>query len=105
MEDFITVKSLLTYGGAAAASAAVTQILKPLFEKLPFKISPRLISYFVALIITVTATVLSGSKDLSDYLVCTVNAALISLSSNGGYDLIKSLMSENNEEKNNENNS
>ncbi len=105
MEDFITVRSLLTYGGAAAASAAVTQILKPLIAKLPFTVSPRLVSYLIALAITLTATALSGSKELSDYLICTVNAALISLSSNGGYDLIKSLISENNEENNDENNS
>ena len=103
MEDFFTLKSLLTYGGAAAASGALTQILKPLAEKLPFKISLRFLSYFIALIITLAATAFSGSKEPADYFLCTVNAALISLSSNGGYDLIKSLTNESNEEDNDEN--
>ena len=106
MEDFFTLRSLLTFSGAAAASAALTQILKPLVAKLPFQVSARFITYITALIITLAATALSGSKELSDYLICIVNAALISLSSNGGYDLIKSLMSGNNDmEDKDENNS
>lgn len=104
MKEFFTVGSMLTYGGAAAASAALTQIFKPLTERLPFGISQRLVSYVIALIITLTATALSGSRELSDYLICTVNAALISLSSNGGYDLVKKLIDENNEEENDDEN-
>lgn len=106
MQEFLTFKSLLTYGGAAAATGALTQLIKPLTEKLPFKIDNRLVSYVTALLIMITATVLSGGRDLSDYLICTVNAALIALSSNGGYDLIKTLLSEKNdgEDDNDENN-
>lgn len=104
MEELFTFKSMLTFGGAAAASAAVTQILKPLFEKLPFEISPRVVSYVIALTVTVTATAFSGSREPADYFMCIVNAALISLSSNGGYDLIKTLINKG-EEDNNENNS
>ena len=105
MEEFFTLRSILTYSGSAAATGAVTQLLKPLLAKLPFKISQRLVSYLTALLITLAATALSGSRELSDYLICTVNAALISLSSNGGYDLIKTLINEkNDEEDNNENN-
>jgi hypothetical protein len=106
MEGFFTLKSLLTYSGAAAAAAALTQIIKPLAAKLPFQVSARFITYITALIITLAATVLSGSKEPADYALCTVNAALISLSSNGGYDLIKSLMSDNDDtEDNDEDNS
>lgn len=106
MEDFFTLRSLLTYSGAAAAAGALTQILKPLIAKLPFQVSARFLSYTVALVITLAATALSGSKELSDYLICTVNAALIALSSNGGYDLIRSLINNNNDtEENDEDNS
>lgn len=105
MEEFFTVKSILTYSGSAAATGVLTQIIKPLLSKLPFKISQRFVSYVLALIIMLTATALSGSKELSAYFLCTVNAALISLSSNGGYDLIKNLINDNNdEEEDDENN-
>ena len=104
MEEFFTVRSILTYSGSAAATGILTQFLKPLLSKLPFKISQRLVSYVLALTITVAATALSGSRELSDYLICTVNAALISLSSNGGYDLIKNLIKENNNEEDDDEN-
>ena len=105
MEDFFTLKSLLSYGGAAAASAALTQVIKPLLQKMPFTVSVRAVSYVTALIITLAATALSGSREPADYFLCAVNAALISLSSNGGYDLIKSLITLDTEEDDDENNS
>ena len=105
MEEFLSLRSLLTFGGAAAASAAVTQVLKPLTERFPFNVSQRFISYIIALTITLAATALTGSRELSDYFLCAVNAAFVSLSSNGGYDLIKSLIKEKNREDEDENNS
>ncbi len=45
MTEFITVEALVTFGGATAAAGAVTELLKPLLKKLPFEISPRIISF------------------------------------------------------------
>ena len=82
----------MTFGGATAAAGAITQLLKPLLKKLPFEISPRIVSYFAALLIMTVGFIFSGSRAASDYVLCAVNAAFIALSSNGGYDLIHALV-------------
>lgn len=84
----MTIESLVTFGGAAAAAGAITELLKPLLSKLPFKVSPRIISYLAALAVMTLGFIFSGSRSGSDYVLCAINAAFISLSSNGGYDLI-----------------
>ena len=82
----------MTFGGATAAAGAITQLLKPLLKKLPFEISPRIVSYFAALLVMTVGFIFSGSRAASDYVLCAVNAAFISLSSNGGYDIIHTLV-------------
>ncbi len=104
MADFLTFGALLTYGGASAAVAALTEVLKPLVRRLPFHVSMRTVSYLTALIILCAAAFFSGSRDGGDYVLCTVNAALVSLSSNGGYDLIAHLTEEADTEDNDDNN-
>ena len=104
MSDFLTLGSLLSYGGAAAAVCALTQTLKPLVSKLPFGVSTRTVSYLLALILLTAATFFTGSREAADYALCVVNAALVSLSSNGGYDLISQLVKEASEEDNDDGN-
>ena len=104
MADFLTVGALLTYGGASAAVAALTEVFKPLVRKLPFALSMRTVSYFTALAVLSAAAFFSGCRDWADYALCAVNAALVSLSSNGGYDLVSKLTEEADTEDNDDNN-
>ena len=104
MSEFITIESLITFGGAAAAAGAITELLKPLLKKLPFEISPRIISFFAALIVLTVGFAFSGSKDPADYVLCVVNAVFVSLSSNGGYDVIRAIAGKNGTEDNDEDN-
>ncbi len=92
MTEFITVEALVTFGGATAAAGAVTELLKPLLKKLPFEISPRIISFFAALAILTVGFAFSGSREPADYVLCVINAVFVSLSSNGGYDVIKAIV-------------
>lgn len=91
MSEFLSIGSLLTYGGSAAAVCALTQTVKPLVSKLPFEVSARTVSYIISLIVLLAATFFSGCRNGADYALCVVNAALVSLSSNGGYDLLRHL--------------
>lgn len=91
----------MTFGGATAAAAAITELLKPLLHKLPFEISPRIISYLAALLVMTVGFVFSGSRQASDYVLCAINAAFISLSSNGGYDMIRAAVEAAGEEEDN----
>lgn len=105
MKEFFDIYRLMTFGGAAMAVCAVTQVVKPLLKKLPFEVDVQLVSYITALIILAVATALTGGKAV-DYFVCLINAALVSLSANGGYDLVRTLMKGDIEEDNDiENNS
>jgi hypothetical protein len=45
--------------------------------------------------------VFSGSRQASDYVLCAINAAFISLSSNGGYDMIRAAVEAAGEEEDN----
>ncbi len=84
-------QTLLTFGGATAVTAVLTQIFKGLFDKLPVTLSTRFFSYLIAVMLLLFATFFTGSRDVSDYIICTVNAALVSLSANGSFDMIRSV--------------
>ncbi len=86
INDFTDWSTLLTYGGACIATAVFTQMLKGVFNKLP----TRFFSYAVAAVLLIAATFFTGSRCVGDYVLCTVNAALVSLSANGSFDLLKS---------------
>lgn len=105
MTEFTDWRTLATFGGTAAAAAALTQLLKPLLSKLKFKINYRIVSYICSLVILITATVISGGCGAPEILLCFINAAVVSLSSNGGYDLTVELFNYGNEEDDDENNS
>ena len=92
----------MTFGGATAAAGAITELLKPLLKKLPFKISPRIVSYFAALTVMTVGFIFSGSRSEADYVLCAINAAFISLSSNGGYDIIHTLVESGTDTEDNE---
>ena len=101
MSEFITIESLITFGGAAAAAGAMTELLKPLLKKLPFEISPRIISFFAALIVLTVGFAFGGSREPADYVLCVINAVFVSLSSNGGYDIIRTIVGKEEDDENN----
>lgn len=91
MSEFLTWATLGTYAGAVLFTTLVTQMLKGIsfIDKIP----TRLFSYGVALIVLVLATVFSGeSAGVADYALCFVNAVIVGLAANGGYDAVKQLI-------------
>ncbi len=104
MEGFLTPASLMTYGGCVAAVCAITEILKPLLEKLPVRIGARTVSYAVAAAVSVAAALISGKNGAADIALCFINAALVALSANGGYDLSAKLHAGAEQEENDDNN-
>ncbi len=89
--QFTDWQMLLTFGGATAVTAVLTQILKGFFDKLPIDLSTRFFSYLIAVVLLLAATFFTGSRELSEYVICAVNAALVSLSANGSFDMVKSM--------------
>lgn len=86
MNEFFTWTILATYAGALAATMGITQLLKGVgfIDKLP----TRVFSWIVALIVLVAAELFLGSFTAESGVLCAINAVVVSLAANGGYDLV-----------------
>ena len=86
LQQFFTWQVLSTMTGATAATMLLTQILKGIsfIDKLP----TRLLSYIVALVILITATVFSVPVTVSAIVLCLINSAVVALAAQGGYTML-----------------
>ena len=86
--EFFSWAVLATYAGALAATLAITQLLKEahIAEKIP----TRIVAWVVAVLVLLGANYFSGSLTLQSAVLCVINAVVVSLAANGGYDLIAS---------------
>ena len=82
--EFFNWATLVTYAGALAATALLTQWLKCVFKNIPTQI----VSYIIAFLILLAATFFTGVLTLETGALFIINAAVVSLASNGMYDAI-----------------
>ena len=86
MDSFFDWTMLGTFAGAAAATGLVTQAVKGIFQKIP----TQLVSYVIAVVILGLATAATGAvSDWTGWALVPLNAVVVSLASNGGFDIIK----------------
>ncbi|MEL7609738.1 MAG: hypothetical protein AAGU74_09555 [Bacillota bacterium] len=85
MEGFFTWAMLATYAGATVATGLLTQWLKCIFATVPTQI----VSYGIALIVLLAATLFTSGLTFESGALCIINAAVVSLASNGAYDAIQ----------------
>ena len=87
--DFLTWETLGTMTGATFAVAILTEITKniPWINKIPTQIW----SLILAFAILIGAQAATGALTLASGALCIINAALVSLAANGGYDLLERL--------------
>ena len=83
--EFFDWAMLATYAGALAATALLTQWLKGVFQTIPTQI----VSYGIALVVLLAATFFTGALTLESGVLCLINAAVVSLASNGAYEAIQ----------------
>ena len=86
MSEFFTWPTLGTYAGAVLATGLVTQAFKGVsfIDKIP----TRLFAYVVALVVLLAANFVTGTLDLPVAGLCVVNAVVVALAANGGYDAV-----------------
>lgn len=86
MNEFFTWVTLATYTGCTLATGLVVQLIKGwgALAKLP----TRLVAYVVALIVLLAANAITGTLDLPAAGLCVVNAVVVALAANGGYDAV-----------------
>ena len=87
--DFFTWDILGTMAGATLAVAVLTEITKgiPGIRKLPTQVW----SLILAFIVLIGAQAATGTLTLATGGLAVLNAALVSLAANGGYDLLDRL--------------
>ena len=85
MENFLNWDILLTFSGCVAGTVLLTEWLKKLFEKLP----AQLVSFVIATIILVVGHAAMGTFAWAEVPLYLVNAVAVSLSANGGFDILK----------------
>ena len=85
MDTFFTWEYLLSFAGCVAGTGLLTEFTKPLLTKVP----TQWVSYVFALVIMIVGQIATGQLTGWDIAALDiVNAAVISLASNGGYDVI-----------------
>ncbi len=86
MEGWFTWQMLMTYSGATLATTLITEFLKGIgpIARLP----TRLVSYIIALTLTVVSTVASEGFVWSDIAMAVINAVVVALAANGAFDAV-----------------
>lgn len=88
MNSFFTWQTLMTYSGATAATALITQFFKEISgEK---RLPARLISYLSALFILLAATIATDGLIIEELAMAPINAIVVSFASNGAFDALAS---------------
>lgn len=88
MDTFFTWDYLLTFAGCVLATGLLTEFLKRIFYTLP----AQGISYVIAFVILIVAQFATGTMTSWDVAALDVlNAVVVSLTANGGYDALDSL--------------
>lgn len=87
LTQFISWEVLGTYGGALIMVGLLTQLIKGHgFVK---KIPTQLLTYILSVIVLVLAEVFTGAIEIGAIVQTLFNAVIISIASNGGYNLIQ----------------
>ena len=83
--EFFDWGMLATYAGALTATALVTQFIKGWFPN----VATQVVSYVVALVVLLAASFFTGAFTAESAALCVINAAVVSLASNGTYEAIQ----------------
>lgn len=91
--EFFTLEMLITFAGCGLATGVFTQMFKKanLFVKIPSQV----VSYIVALVILIFASLALGEFSWSGLVLTFFNAGVVALASNGGYDAVKGIVEHN----------
>ena len=86
MNDFFAWETLVTFSGCALATGVLTQFLKNIFKKLP----TQWLSYLIAVPLLFGATAATGgfAQPWTVWALIPLNAAIVSLASNGAYEAV-----------------
>lgn len=92
LDNYVTWEVLASFAGATTITAVLTQLLKDSAYKY-LKIPVRLLSYLISLVVILLSLFFTTGLNASVVVLSVFNALIVSLASNGGYDLLKNTVS------------
>lgn len=85
MNEFLTWDVLGTFAGCLGATVVITEFIKKIFPK----IHPQTVSFVISLLILFAVKLVAGTFAWNDIVLQVINAFVVSLAANGGFDAIK----------------
>lgn len=89
LENFLTWDALLTFGGCVAGTVFLTEWLKKIFTK----VAPQIVSFVIASLILFIGHIATGTFVWAESPLYLINAIAVSLTANGGFDILKDAFS------------
>lgn len=88
MDNFITLDYLSTFVGMVAVVVLITQFTKELIDKIVKWLPTKYIVFIYALIVIIGYQIMSNTFDSSKFLLTIINAMLLTMTAQGGYEWI-----------------
>ena len=91
-KDFMNMETLTTYAGLTTAVIIIVQFTKSLIKRRFNDVGVRLYSFVIALLLTFIFT--GRGANSQGIIVTVINAIMVAITSNGGYELIADPMAQ-----------
>lgn len=88
MDNFITLDYMGTFAGMVAIVVLLTQFTKDLIDKMSSKLPTKYVVFLYSLIIIIGYQVMSGTFKISKLLLTIVNAIMLTMTAQGGYEWV-----------------
>ena len=88
MDNLITLDYLSTFGGMVAVVVLITEFTKDLIDKAFKGLPTKYVAFIYSLILIIGYQIMSGTFDISKLLLTFINAILITMTAQGGYEWV-----------------
>lgn len=88
MDNFITLDYLSTFVGMVAVVVLITQFTKDLIDKVAKWLPTKYLVFIYALIVIIGYQFMSNTFDGSKLLLTIINAIIITMTAQGGYEWV-----------------
>lgn len=88
MDNFITLDYLSTFVGMVAVVVLITQFTKDLIDKVAKWLPTKYLAFIYSLIVIIGYQLMSNTFDISKLLLTIINAILITMTAQGGYEWV-----------------
>ena len=88
MDNFVTLDYLSTFIGMVAVVVLITQFTKELIDKVAKWLPTKYVVFIYSLIVLIGYQIMSNTYDSSKLLLTIINAMLLTMTAQGGYEWV-----------------